>query len=162
MNNFVPKHLGLGHITHTEFCEKHTTTIAGSLFKSSQDADEAILILDGTYIYIQKSMDYLFQRKSYSMHKNRPLVKPMMVVGSDRYILTVLGPYYANGKNNDAEITKHCFVSNSEDINTWLKPNDIFIVDSGVRDAVTFLEERGLNVQIPAFLPKGQKQYTAE
>ena len=107
-------------------------------------------------------MDYLFQRKSYSMHKNRPLVKPMMVVGSDGYILTVFGPYYANGKNNDAEITKHCFVSNNEDINTWLKPNDIFIVDRGLRDAVTFLEERGLNVQMPAFLPKGQKQHTAK
>ena len=162
MKHFVPKHLGFGHITHTEFVEKHTSTVAGSLFKSSQDSDEAILIVDGTYIYIQKSMDYLFQRKSYSMHKNRPLVKPMMVVGSDGYILSVFGPYFANEKNNDAEITKHCFVSNSEDINSWLKPNDVFIVDRGFRDAVTFLEERGLKVHMPAFLPKGQKQHTVE
>ena len=162
MKNFVPKNLGCGHISHNNFVENHTSTVAGSLFKSSQDADEAILILDGTYIYIQKSMDYLFQRKSYSMHKNRPLVKPMMVVGSDGYILSVFGPYYANGKNNDAEITKHCFVSNSEDINPWLKPNDIFIVDRGFRDAVAFLEERGLKVHMPAFLPKGQKQHTVE
>ena len=58
MKHFVPKHLGSGHITHTEFVEKHTSTVAGSLFKSSQDSDEAILIVDGTYIYIQKSMDY--------------------------------------------------------------------------------------------------------
>ena len=162
MKHFVPKNLGFGHISHTDFVENHTSTVAGSLFKSSQDADEAILIVDGTYIYIQKSMDYLFQRKSYSMHKNRPLVKPLMVVGSDGYILSVFGPYYANGKNNDAEITKHCFISNSEDINSWLKPNDIFIVDRGFRDAVTFLEERGLKVHMPAFLPKGQKQHTVE
>ena len=78
----------------------------------------------------------------------------MMVVGSDGYILTVFGPYYANGKNKDAEITKHCFVSNSEDINTWLKPNDIFTVDREFRDAVTFPEVRVFNVQMPAFLPK--------
>ena len=38
----------------------------------------------------------------------------MMVFGSDGYILYVFGPYFANGKNNDAEI-----VSNSEDINSW-------------------------------------------
>ena len=59
---------------------------------------------------------------------------------------------------NDAKITKHCFVSNSEDINTWLK----LIVDSGFRDAVTFLEERGLNIHMPTFLPKAQKQHTVE
>ena len=63
-------------------------------------------------------------------------------------------------KKNDAEITKHCFVSNSEDINSWLKPNDIFMVDRGLRDAVNFLEQRGLKVHMPAFLPKGKKQHT--
>lgn len=162
MKNFVPKHLGLDHITHDQFCEQHTTSMAGSIFKSCQDASEAVLVLDGTYIYIQKSMDYLFQRKSYSMHKNRPLVKPMMVVGSDGYILTVFGPYYASGKNNDAEITKHCFTRNSEDICDKIKPEDVFIVDRGFRDAVAFLEEKGLKVHMPAYLPNGQKQHTVQ
>ena len=89
-------------------------------------------------------------------------MKPMIVVDSDGYILSVFGPYCANCKNNDAEITKYCFVSNSEDINTWLKPNDIVIVDRGFRDAVTFIEEVGLRVHMPAFLTKSQKQHMVE
>ena len=97
MNCSVRKHLRLGHITHTEFCQNHTT-VAGSLFKSSQGADEAILILNGTYVNLQRSMDYLFRRKYYSMHKNRTLAKSMMVVGSDGYILSIFGPYYAKAK----------------------------------------------------------------
>ena len=64
-------------------------------------------------------------------------------------------------KNNEADITKHCFVSNSEDINSWLKPNDIFIVDRELRDAVTFLEERGLKVHIQFFYPKAKNNTTS-
>lgn len=64
----------------------------------------AIILLDGTYIYIEKGSKYAFQRKSYSMYKGRSLVKPIMVVASDEYIIDILGPYLADGKNNDAAI----------------------------------------------------------
>ncbi|XP_053391975.1 uncharacterized protein LOC128554692 [Mercenaria mercenaria] len=162
LSHFVPYNLGFSHITHDEFCEKHTTSTASTLFKSSQNANEAVIVLDGTYIYIQKSADYLFQRKSYSCHKNRPLVKPMMIVGSDGYILTVLGPYYANGNNNDANIMKHVFDVNDENISSWLRDDDIIIVDRGFRDAIKFLEDLGLTVHMPPYLSKGQKQHTVQ
>jgi hypothetical protein len=116
MQNFVPKHLGFQHISHQELCLHHTTPIAKKLFTSDDNPDQAVLILDGTYIYIQKSHDYEFQRLSYSLHKNRPLVKPMMVVASDGYILNVMGPYVADYHNNDASITKHMLSQNAEDI----------------------------------------------
>ena len=114
MSHFVPKHLGLSHKERSKVNADHTTEFARVLFADSQK-DVAIAIADGTYIYIEKSGDYAFQRRSYSVHKGRPLVKPMMLVATDGYILTVLGLYLADGKNSDAKITEHMLKSNSED-----------------------------------------------
>ncbi|XP_069130866.1 uncharacterized protein [Argopecten irradians] len=160
MTSFVPQHLGFGHIDHDVFAEMHTTPIAKELFTSGNN--DAVLVLDGTYLYIQKSSDYRFQRQSYSLHKNRPLVKPMMVVASDGYILSVLGPYLAEYGNNDANITKHILNNNLEEVRSWLRKDDIFIVDRGFRDAVEYLEGIGLKVEMPSYLTKGKKQHTVE
>ena len=43
----------------------------------------AVLVMDGTYMYIQKSGNYSLQRQTFSGHKHRPLVKPKMLVGTD-------------------------------------------------------------------------------
>lgn len=51
---------------------------------------------------------------SYSSHKERNLLKPMIVVSTTGYILNVFGPYYANAKNYDASILKHMFVRKSK------------------------------------------------
>ncbi|XP_053380497.1 uncharacterized protein LOC123526886 [Mercenaria mercenaria] len=157
---FVPVNLGFNHISHSDFVERHTTPLAKEIFTS--DPSQAVLVLDGTYIYIQKSQSYEFQRKSYSMHKSRCLVKPMVVVGTDGYFLSVLGPYYANGRNNDASITEHLMRTNLESINQWLKTGDVFIVDRGFRDCVSFLEDNGYSVKMPFYLAKGAKQHTTE
>ncbi|XP_076072514.1 uncharacterized protein LOC143044399 [Mytilus galloprovincialis] len=161
IKNFVPSFLGFNHMSHSVFAQSHTTPTAKTLFTGNNE-DTAVLILDGTYIYIQKSSYHKFQKKTYSMHKNRPLVKPMIIVGSDGYILSVLGPYYANGHNNDASITKHLFKTNAEDIKKWIKDDDVLVVDRGFRDAQTFLESLNLKVEMPCFIKKGQKQHTTE
>lgn len=44
-------------------------------------------VADGTYIYTQKSSNYRFQRRSFSIHKGRPLVKLMILVSTTGYIL---------------------------------------------------------------------------
>lgn len=67
----------------------------------------AISVFEGTYVYIQKSSDFAFAPRSYSIHKHRPLAKPMMVVTTTGCIVSVLGPYLADSKNNDASILKH-------------------------------------------------------
>ena len=85
MKDFVPYNIGFQHISHDEFSEKHLTDSAKLLF--NVQANEAVVVVDGTYVYIQKSSDYRFQRRSYSMHKFRPLLKPMMKVATDGYIL---------------------------------------------------------------------------
>lgn len=108
MNDFVPLHLGFEYISHNEFCRSQTTETASELFGTN--ISDAITVLDITYIYIQKSADYSFQRRSYSMHKNWPLLKPMMIVGTDGNILDVIGPYFADYHNNDAAITNTCYL----------------------------------------------------
>ena len=159
MQDFVPVHAGFHHISHADFVTQHTTPLSKKLFSSNSD-DAAIVVLDGTYIYIQKSSDYAFQRMSFSVYKHRPLVKPMVIVGTDGYILSILGPYYA--KNNDASITKHILKTNTEGMKSWLNDNDIFIVDRGFRDVSAYLVEEGFNVEMPQYLRKGNKQHNTE
>jgi len=76
--------------------------MAKNLFAEGKDV--AILVADGTYMYIEKSSTILSKGVFFSMHKGRPLVKPMMIVSTTGYILDVFGPYFADGKNNDANI----------------------------------------------------------
>jgi hypothetical protein len=112
MSDYVPHHLGFSHIDHKTFVREHNTPLAKTLFTSNEKS--AVLVLDGTYIYIQKSSNYKFQRVSYCLHKHRPLVKMMIIVASDGYILNVIGPYRADGKNNDVCIAKHIHCTRKE------------------------------------------------
>ena len=102
MKDFVPKYMGFDHMTREAVIENHTTGFAREILASGDD-NTAILLIDGTYIYIEKSGKYTFQRKSYSVYKGRSLVKPMLIAASDGYIIDILSPYLANGKNNDAD-----------------------------------------------------------
>ena len=52
----------------------------------------------------------------------------MMLVAIDGYILTVLGPFLADGKKSDAKITEHMLKSNSEENKYWFK-EDVLIMD---------------------------------
>jgi len=56
MNKFVPFHLGLDHISREYFIEHHTRDLAKYLFANGKDI--AIVVADGTYIYIEKSSNY--------------------------------------------------------------------------------------------------------
>ncbi|KYN19487.1 hypothetical protein ALC57_08180, partial [Trachymyrmex cornetzi] len=47
-------------------------------------------IWDGTYVYIHKSSNNVFQRSCYSMHKQLPLIKPMACVALNEYIIDEL------------------------------------------------------------------------
>lgn len=77
------------------------------------------------YTNIKKSTKYTFKRKSYRVYKGRPLEKPLMIVASDRYIINIIGPYLADGKNNDAAILNKYFLSEKNGLYNWAK-NMIF------------------------------------
>ena len=61
MESFVPYNLGFNHITRQEIIDLHTTTIARELMCDGGE-DTAIVVVDGTYIYIQvrKHLSALF------------------------------------------------------------------------------------------------------
>ena len=67
-----------------------------SLFGGSETL--SLLVVDGTYMFIKKTMNFIFQRKTYSLHKGRPLVKPMVIVSTSGYYITFLGTYIARTK----------------------------------------------------------------
>ena len=68
MKHFTPNYIGFNHITRDEIIHHHTRQLAKTLFGGHEDP--AILVLDGTYFYIQKSSQFHFQRKCYNLHKN--------------------------------------------------------------------------------------------
>jgi len=49
--HFVPHYLGLVHLTRQDVIDKHTSPIASRLL--TEGRDPCILVLDGTYLYIQ-------------------------------------------------------------------------------------------------------------
>ena len=80
MKDFVPLNLGFGHISRQDIMQHHTTILAREIFAQGS-FDTVLALMDGTYIYIQKSSNYFFQRATYSVdkHRHRPLVKPVMI-----------------------------------------------------------------------------------
>ncbi|CAC5393858.1 unnamed protein product [Mytilus coruscus] len=160
MQTFVPKHLGFNHISREKLIENHTRPLAQTLF--GNEFNPAILVIDGTYIYIQKSGQFQFQRRTFNMHKHRPLVKPMVFVSTPGYFVSVMGPYLADIKNNDANILKHIIASDNEQNKSWLQKDDVVIVDRGFRDSIDLLEKLGIQTEMPSFLKKCQSQFTTE
>lgn len=111
MKYFVSMNFGFDHTTRESIVDHHTD-ISKQLF-TDPISDTVILVLDGTYIYIQKSSSYKFQRLTYSMHKNLPWVKPFIITATDGYIVYMVGPFFANGRNTDASIPSDMVKTNA-------------------------------------------------
>lgn len=151
---FVPQHLGINHITRQQIINRNLVIPEG-LFGNREER-VPIVICDGTYIYLQKSSNYLFQKKTYSLHKYRNLVKPFLIVATDGHIIDVLGPYAAT--ESDADIMKALFQNENGDYRRFFRASDVFILDRGFRDAVPFLESVGFNIHKPESLEQGETQ----
>lgn len=61
INAFVPLHLGLNHLSRNDLINRNLTIPEG-LFGNREER-VPIIICDGTYIYLQKSSNYLFKKK---------------------------------------------------------------------------------------------------
>ena len=73
MTNFVQKYIGFHHINRQTVIDRHTTTIAKELLLNTPN--QLAIVIDSTYLYVQKSTNNEFQRRSYSLHKHRNLIK---------------------------------------------------------------------------------------
>lgn len=71
-----------------EYLLRESTTMCDTLFSE----DKVVLICDGTYIYVNKSRNYEFQKLTYTDQKKRNFVKVMMYVtanGTIVYAMTI-------------------------------------------------------------------------
>lgn len=88
--NFVPRHVGLNHIDRQSVIDQHQTAIAATLF--ANNPNQLCVVMDGTYLPIQKSSSSQFQRRTYSMHKHTNLVKPMIITATVG-VMRILPPF---------------------------------------------------------------------
>ena len=130
VRDFVPLNVVFHHLTRKDIIDRLTTHVSKQLF-SDPISDTVILVLDGTYKYIQKSSSYKFQRLTYSVYKGRPLVNPFIVTTTDGYIVDVVGPFFSNRRNNDAAILSHIVRTSKGNFTSFMKEQDILIVDRG-------------------------------
>lgn len=163
LTDFVPEHLGLDHISRNEVIQ-HGRILPTNIF-GNEEMLKAIVIFDGTYLFIEKSSNFLFQRKTYSLHKYRNLIKPFLIVCADGYILDVTGPYPAT--MTDADIMKAILQNHGEPIedgafNYFFEEGDIFILDRGFRDAVPDIESHGYVPHMPPTKMMNEIQLTTE
>ncbi|XP_041983275.1 uncharacterized protein LOC121736257 [Aricia agestis] len=152
--DFVPQNLGIEHMTRQNIAERNLI-IPNGLFGSTNQI-KPIVIMDGTYVFIQKSSNYKYQKQTYSMHKLSNLVKPFLITCTDGYILDVLGPYPAT--MSDADILKNEFISENTPLRRYFQPGDVFILDRGFRDSLPLLRECGYSIQVPSSREEGESQ----
>lgn len=56
------------------------------------------------------------------MHKHKPLVKLMIVIATDSYIISIPGPtFYAYDRNNDALNLRFMLKSDEENMLSWFE-----------------------------------------
>lgn len=150
LEEFVPKYLNC--VRTREKLISNCTTLSQKLYHPERE--KVLVVVDGTYIFIEKSSNYAFQKLTYSDHKKRNYIKPMIICTTNGLILAVLGPYPAI--NNDATIIKK-ILAETNPIFESLQAEDIVIVDRGFRDCVPELRRRGLLVKMPASAPGNQQ-----
>lgn len=151
--NYVPLHLGINHITRAGISARNLLIPQG-LFGTEEN--NPIIIVDGTYIYIQKSTNYLYQKKTWSLHKHQNLVKPLLMVACDGHIIEAFGPYAASA--SDADIMKMLFQNPESPVRSYFRQNDIFILDRGFRDAIGLLNSLGYTIHKPENTDAGESQ----
>jgi hypothetical protein len=160
--DFVPKFLGYSHthMSREEALEKHSIKLTSGVLQ--QDASRLCLMADCTYIYIEKPGDFFLQRKTFSAHKMRNLLKPLLICLPSGYIIECAGPYYTDSENNDAACIRHHYDTSNSDILHFLEDGDYFIFDRGFRDVVEETKSNGHSVFMPAMLDRKTKRFTCE
>lgn len=147
-NDFMLKHVNF--IPTRENLLNQSTTMCQTLFSE----DKVVLICDGTYIYVNKSRNYKFQKVTYTDQKKRNFVKVMMYVTANGTILYAMGPYPAN--DNDAKILKD--VDDKSRVFSMLRRGDILMLDRGFRDCMTHFKNLGFEIQMPKLVQRSDKK----
>lgn len=152
--------MGYDHLTRNEVifrCLSIPNALFGNL-EAPLSQRKAIVILGGTYIYLQKSGNYYFQRKSYSLHKFRRLLKPFLIVCPDGDIINIYGLYEAT--KSDATILTEIMRSQIDPFHWFFNEGDVLILDRGFRDSIDEVESCGYLTYLPASKDETEHQLT--
>lgn len=87
--DFVPRNLGINHKTREDLL-LNNLLIPNGIYNEKKI--QVIVICDGTYIFLNKSSNYLLQKDTYSLHKYRNLLKPFLLVSCNGYIIRLFRP----------------------------------------------------------------------
>lgn len=156
MQDFVVRHLGFNHISRDQIIA-HSLAVPSSIY-SNPTNPVAIVLCDGSYIYIQKSKNFLFQKKTYSLHKYKNLLKPFLITCPDGYIIDISGPYAAT--TSDAQIMSDIMNDQTAPAHTLLQANDVFVLDRGFRDSIRDIESAGYEPHMPPSKDRDATQLT--
>lgn len=151
MKDFAPEYVN--YIRNREELIQMNTKM-GQYLLCGDNPNRAIIVCDGTYVYIDKSRNYEFQKKSYNDQKKRNFLKIMMCVALDGTILYVFGPDAA--VDNDAKILKR--IQETTDAFDSFENGDIMLLDRGFRDCVQHFKERGFDVRMPELVQRSESK----
>jgi hypothetical protein len=155
---FVPQYLGYLHLTREEALERHSVKLTNGVL--GEDSSHLCVMADATYCYIEQPSDFVLQKKTFSMHKKRNLLKPLLIVFPSGHILEAAGPFFCDSSNNDAACMKYHY--DNSDLFLFLEDEDFFIFDRGFRDAVEETTSNGFTVYMPSLLDQKRKSFTSE
>lgn len=88
-NDFVFENVNCLFTRH-QLAERSTSLLSQMLFCKG-DVTRPVLVLDGTYVYVQKSSNYQFQKSSYNSYKKRNFVRVMICTTTGGTIVFALG-----------------------------------------------------------------------
>lgn len=120
-------------------------------YNPEPDIPKAMVYIDGTYTNINKSSNFHILRQFYCRYKSCHLVKPVLIVVLDGYILIIQG---SDSRRHDAQILNNVFTQNIQDTMGWFQNGDIFVVDRGYRGSILVLEELGIQYKLLSFLQR--------
>ncbi|XP_045765909.1 uncharacterized protein LOC123878873 [Maniola jurtina] len=154
--DFVVRHLGFNHISRNDIIA-HSLAVPSYLYSNPLNP-VAIVLCDGSYIYVQKSKNFLFQKKTYSLHKYKNLLKPFLITCPDGYIIDICGPYAAT--KTDAQIMSDIMNDTTSPVHIVLQTDDVFILDRGFRDSIPEIESAGYVAHMPPSKDRHATQLT--
>ena len=156
MKDFVPKYMGFDHITREAVIENHTTVFARELLASGDD-NTAILLIDGTYIYILKKVENThFSGNHTACTRGGLSLNPCLLLHLTGISLISWVLIWQKAKT----LNKHLSKKQCNNILKWSQSNAVLVLDRGFRDSLDLIDSLNLRSESPSFLGKGQKQHT--
>ncbi len=125
-SDIVPHFLGANK--HRDYFLKFNTIMTHELHKLTED--DLVIVVDGTYTRIEKSLNNNFQYKTYSVQKKASLFKPFLVCCADGYIIDCYGPFSAN--ENDASIFNYILEQDNDLKNLLVPHKTMILLDRGL------------------------------